>query len=336
MNQIFAYKLNFISPLHIGMRGVGYEETEEIIHSDTLFSSLMNLWGDFYEDNIEELCNNPPFVISSCFPYKKDTYFFPRPMVQIGKHSEDDIDPKIGKRLKKTKYISKTLFEKVLQGEEIGLPTEDNTLQKGKFWFEKQDKLDSQRKEKVFSQREVPRVKIDRLTNSSDIFYFSEIVFEKDSGLFFLAKFNGDEIKKKFETILRLLGDEGIGSDKRVGKGLFILQGAFDFSFLCLKEARHFLTLSLYHPTKEEIELGILNQASYELLARYGWIHSFGAMSLRRQWVRMFKEGSVFQRVKQSQYGDNPIVQKRDETIGLLHNIYRYGLCFDVPIKKEG
>ena len=333
MEKIIAYKLNFSSPLHVDAHGVGYEKTEEIIHSDTLFSALMTLWGHFYDDDVESLCKNPPFFISSAFPYKSSTYFFPRPMVKIGKEGENDT--KVGKKLKKVKYISKDLFEALLKGEPLEFHEEETfPFQKYKFWFGKDAEEVSQNSQ-IFTVREVPRVTIDRATSSSEIFYFSEIIFEKDSGLFFLAKFKDNGFRAKFETILRLLGDEGIGGDKRVGKGMFSLQIDEEFNLSIPQSADSFLTLSLYYPQEDEFNGGILKNSSYNLVSRRGWLHVAGAMSLKRRESKMFSEGSVFNSLDRPDYGANPCVLEKDETIGLPHNIYRYGMSFYLPIILE-
>jgi CRISPR-associated protein Csm4 len=329
--RIIAYKLNFSSPLHLDAHGVGYEKTEEFIHSDTLFSALMTLWGHFYNDDIASICQDPPFCISSAFPYKSSTYFFPRPMVKIGKGGEDDT--KVGKKFKKVKYISKDLFEALLKREPLEFH-EKETFQKYKFWFGK-DAEEINKNSRIFMAREVPRVTIDRATSSSEIFYFSEIIFEKDSGLFFLAEFKDKEFRSKFETILRLLGDEGIGGDKRVGKGMFSLQIDEEFSLSIPQNADSFLTLSLYYPREDEFNSGLLKGASYELVSRKGWLHVGGAMSLKRREIKMFSEGSVFSSLDRPDYGANPCVLEKDETIGLAHNIYRYGMSFYLPIILE-
>jgi len=329
MKDITVYKLRFKTPFHIDAQGIGHETTDEVIHSDTIFSALMILWHNFYNDDIEEICENPPFVISSAFPFKSQIYFFPKPMVKIGKEGEDDL--KKGKRLKKVKYISKNILEKLLLGKDLEF-NESNTLQSGKFWVEKdelaQDGI-------VFKEKEIPRVMIDRVSNSSDIFHFSEIIFEEDSGLFFLAKFLKEAMQKKFEVVLRLLGDEGLGGDKRLGKGLFAVEKRNNFQILIPEYADRILNLSLYHPTEEEIKAGLLSNASYALITRKGWIHSQGAMSLRRQSVRMFKEGSVFNRLNKEVYGDCPIVLEKNTENGLSHNIYRYGIGFCLPLKRR-
>ncbi len=329
MKDITVYKLKFKTPLHIDAQGIGYETTDEIIHSDTIFSALMSLWHNFCNDDIEEICKNPPFLISSAFPFKRETYFFPKPMVRIDSKGEDDF--KIGKKLKKVKYISKNILEIFLLGKKLEF-NESNTLQNGNFWI-MEDELSQD--ETLFKKREVPRVTIDRVSNSSDIFYFSEIIFEKDSGLFFLVKFLSEGVQRKFEAILRLLGDEGVGGDKRLGRGIFSVEKKTDFQLSVPDHADGILNLSLYHPTEEEIKENLLNNASYALITRKGWIHSLGAMSLRRQSIRMLKEGSAFNCLNKQLYGDCPIVLEKDIDNGLSHNIYRYGIGFCLPLKRR-
>ncbi len=330
MDKIIAYKLNFDTPLHIAAHGVGYEKTGEMIHSDTLFSAMMSLWNHFYADEVQAMCESPPFLISSAFPFRGETYFFPRPMKRIGKEKDGDDDPKKGKKLKKVKFISKSLFKRMLNDENLDFD-ESHTFQNGSFWSDKAESKDS----RVFGVREIPRVRVDRENCASDIFYFSEVVFEKDAGLFFLARFREKEIQPRFEAILRLLGDEGIGGDKRVGKGLFSMESDKKFEISFPQKADGFLTLSLYYPT--ETEFGeILDNASYNLVSRRGWLHSPGAMSLRRREVKMFTEGSVFNAIDgQAFYGASPCVLEKTGWAKLDHNIYRYGFAFDLPIVRE-
>ncbi|OQY56346.1 MAG: type III-A CRISPR-associated RAMP protein Csm4 [Desulfobacteraceae bacterium 4572_88] len=271
--------------------------------------------------------DGPAFLISSAFPFKKESLFFPRPMMRIGREGEDD--PKKGKQLKKVRFISKGLFEASLKGN----PPEfhaDNTFQNGMCWTDRQMPESA----RVFSKREVPRVTLDRRTFESDIFYFSEVLFEKDAGLFFLVRFWDQRIRPRFEAVLRLLGDEGIGGDKRIGRGLFSVTSEDNFTLSVPKNPDGFLSLSLYFPTESEFD-SMSDKVSYNLLSRKGWIHSFGAMSLKRQSVRMFAEGSVFNLLGRPPYGASPCVLRQNREPGLKHDIYRYGFAFDIPVLKR-
>ena len=332
MNYI-AYKLYFTSPLHLGT--VEKEEmTDEILHSDTLFSSIISRWNTFYDDNMEEIIKNPPFLISSAFPFKEDEFFFPRPMVRIRKEEDDDVY--IGKKLKKVKFLSKILFEKVLNGEEIKFSNEileKNTFQNGIFWTNYNCSELPEEKQIVYKKVEKPRVIIDRIKNSSQIFYFNEIFYSKNAGLFFLVRFNEEKFRKKFQTILSFLGDEGIGGDRSSGKGLFKLDIVENFELRTPETSEFFTSLSLYHPTKEEIEKGLLKNSSYELITRKGWIYSNSATSIRKKSLRMFKEGSVFTNIGKELYGDIKKVFEKNSELGILHDVYRYGIGFCVPLK---
>lgn len=331
MKDIVAYKLRFTSPLHLGQEGIGLEKTDETIRSDTLFSAFFSCWQLFYDDDLDNLIKKLPFILSSSFPFKGDEYFFPRPMVKIGEVGEDD--PKIGKKIKKVKFISQKFFEDILNGKKISF-LEENTLQEG-FCLSKKSFKDSPDEEKfIYKKHEVPRVTIDRATNTSEIFYFNELVFSGDSGLFFLVRFLDPKIRTRFEAVLRLLGDEGIGGDKHLGRGHYEIEIVKDFEINLPREnTKYFVSLSLFHPTKDEVDGGLIKGASYDLITRRGWIHSKDAMSLKRKGLRMFVEGSVFKDIGKEIYGDIPIVLEKNKDLGLTHNIYRNGLAFTFPIK---
>jgi len=334
--EIFCYRLNFTSPLHLGREGIGLERTDDIIHSDTLFGAIMCKWPLFYDDPVEDFVKAPPFLISSAFPFKKNNYFFPRPMIRTMIKEEEEKSFKLRKKIKKIKFVSKIIFEKLLKDEKIDSFSEKNTLQEGKFLAEKEfESLDEQEKT-IYRIREVPRVIIDRHKNSSEIFYFNEVIFSKDSGLFFLAEFINSSIKNKFEAILRLLGDEGIGGDKSCGKGQFVLEKDESFKLELPTKPSYFITLSLFHPTKEEIQKGLLaTEASYEIITRGGWIHSIFPTARRRKTVKMFTEGSIFKYIGEKIYGDMVKVLDKDETPGIPHDVYRYGISFNLPLLRR-
>jgi len=330
MNNLNAYKLKFFSPLHLGQEGIGLEKTDDIIHSDTLFSAVACKLSLFYEDDIEDFINNPKYILSSAFPFKGNEFFFPKPMVKIG--DEDEEHPDYGKKFKKVRFVSKKILEKIISGGKIEF-SEKNILQSGLLWTDYKTIELTKSEKTIYEVREVPRVRIDRITNESEIFYFNEIIFSEKSGLFFLVKFYDETIKTKFESILRLLGDEGIGGDKSSGKGCYDLEIVEDFRIEYPELADNFISLSLFHPTKEEVDNGLLSNSSYELVTRRGWIHSVSPTPLRRKGVRMLTEGSVFKHLGKEDYGDIVKVLDSNESLGLLHNVYRYGKSFTIPIK---
>ncbi len=327
-----AYRLRFKAPLHIDAQGIGHEETEIMVHSDTLFSALMCLWRNFYDDDIEALCESPRFHLSSAFPYAGEASFFPSPMCRLLPDKTGDKYPEIGKKLKKMKFISRSLFEKTLNGEKWNYE-DTETLQDGLFWRHQDER--SWKKEFIFRKQEIPRIAVDRWKQSTEIFYFSRVHFAVDAGLFFLVRFDDDAIKRKFETVLRLLGDEGLGGDKNAGHGQFEPEEWEGFELKTPENGDYFITLSLYHPKKEEFGRDVRMNSSYGIVSRQGRLHPRGLGMLRRKEVNMLIAGSVIQYPAENangKLGDCCMVLEKDSHEKLKHNVYRYGYAFDLPI----
>jgi len=334
------FKLKFVSPLHIGTNRPGFESSDEILHSDTLFSALVNCWSQLYPDDLNLFFPKeakslviPFFAISSAFPYMKERLYFPKPYLPLDIPKEiTEANPNLSKKLKSITYFSQTLFEKVISNEEIRIST-DWISADGRFAH---SKTLSKREagEIPFVMVDVPRIVKDRMTDEATPFHFTRIQFYKDAGLFFLAKFQNDEWEKKFTAVLRLLGDTGIGGDRSVGHGLFQVKLIDDIDICTPKEPSHFLTLSLYHPTVAEAK-NINMEASYQIVERKGWIFSGNSKPLRRQAVRMFREGSVFPG-KAETCGDTIIVLKKQPELNLHHDVFRFGQALVVPVHKGG
>lgn len=300
------------------------EETSEYIHSDTLFGAFCNayriLYGkDHLEDLLEKFKKDTPFRISSAFPFVEDTYLFPLPKsTNLSIYSDDK------KKFKKVQFVSQSLFEKILRGDEIGEILEDySQLQDKKVLIERERDLDH-----IWRVKEVPRVTIDRKSNTSEIFHVSELAFSKGCGLFFLVEFNEDistKFKAKFKAAINLLSQEGIGGERSCGKGLFEKPEFKDFKLRVPQpQSSNHLTLSLCYPSKEEVA-GLKN-GYYELIKRGGWIYSPDGKNKRKKGIRMIKEGSV--------YNGKITGSLKDVTPPGFnsHTVYRYGYSFNVPI----
>lgn len=308
-------KLKPISSFHIGEREGFFETTEEYIHSDTLFSAFCNSYLLLYGERklyelLDKFLKNPPFLISSAFPFWNDKLFFPVPLNQIPKE----------KNLKKIEFIEKDGFEEIINGEKID-----------KIWKKYKTipyKIDEDKKEKPYEVILNPRIAIGRLSNSpgENYFHFSEVFYKEGAGLFFIVDFK-ENIEKEFFTTIRLICDEGIGGDRTVGKGQFKLESIEDIEFNINENSKYQIILSLYLPKEDEID--DLKCGYYEIIERRGYIYSPYCKSLRRKSVRMFKEGSVFPKVKIGKIVDiTPEIFKN-------HKVYRYGLAFSLPFKVE-
>uniref|UniRef100_A0A7C6A820 CRISPR system Cms protein Csm4 n=1 Tax=candidate division WOR-3 bacterium TaxID=2052148 RepID=A0A7C6A820_UNCW3 len=308
-------KLKPKGPLHLGEREGWLEGSNTFIHSDTLFSGFCHAFQLLYKDlenHLKEFeINNPPFLISSAFPYWRDTLYFPTPKNQLPKEKD----------AKKVNFVDKNGFERLLRGEKLEeIIKEVKTIPQ---------------KEKPFVPWEldnIPRVGLGRLDShpGDRFFHFGQVSYREDAGLFFLIRFLNDEFRPKFEATVRLLADEGIGGDRSSGKGLFEKPNFEVIEIDAPAEANGIISLSLYYP-KDEKELVGIKSAFYDLIERKGYVFSPYGSSLRRRSIRMFTEGSVFPKEPEKM---GKLVSVKPEAFK-KHQVYRYGYIFTLPCKME-
>jgi CRISPR-associated protein Csm4 len=313
------YKLFFKSSIHLGERENFLESTDVIIHSDTLFSAFCNSYLLLYgEEKLNKLLSkfiegSPPFIISSAFPWWEDKFYFPIPLNQIPKD----------KKLKKIKFIEKDAFEKLLNGEKL------ENLQS--FKTIPDITTDDEDKKTPYKIVTTPRVGLSRLNNhpGENFFHFSEVFYRENSGLFFLVDFKDESIRNEFEATLRLMGEEGIGGDRTVGKGIFevIETNEIGFNINVSVTPSGYITLSLYCPKEDELKDLDLNKSYYDIIERKGYIFSPFCKSYRKKSIRMFVEGSIFLSCKTGK-----IVDITPETFK-KHKVYRYGFCMGILCK---
>lgn len=373
MAEWVGYRLAARSPFHIGERGVGIEETSVMLHSDTLFSALCLILRELGEDldallgcfprllvqeNSPPRCwpgqEPPPFRLSSAFPYAGDVHFFPRPMLRP--RGLDEIsDPKLGKTLKKIRFVSQSIFEALLAGrsvtdylveddpEEPGQKRLRNRvlLQDGRAWVtpeevERLQGFEDRRTGEIrlWAEETVPRVAVDRVTNRSQVYAAGRVRFASRSGLFFLVEYGDPVLQPRLEAALRALGDAGVGGERSSGHGQFDLEiaGAFSLAEAPSGQANAFATLSLYWPTESEVQDGVLEEASYGLMNRRGWIGSPDGMNLRRRGVRMLTEGSVLRWCPEGALADVKPLDP-DPIPNVPHDVWRYGLAFPLQCR---
>jgi CRISPR-associated protein Csm4 len=313
-------KLFFKSPLHIGEREGLMEDSNFIIHSDTLFSAICNAFRSLYGNKaLEELLNlfikNPPFFLSSAFPFFKGNLLFPIPL--NFKPPEEDF-----KSYKKLQLIPEELWDELCNGK---------PLRKDDYEFIQDRKAILPRNEVrklkdknycIWEEREIQRISLDRITSTSNIFNFREISFKENSGLFFLIDWKNPSFSRKIEASIRLLGEDGIGGDRGIGKGVFTTE--FSEYEINYPKGNDYLILSLFFPSQDEMKdfAGI-----YDFKLRGGYVLSFDNTTRRKKYVRMLTEGSIIKNKK-------PIGSFVDITPDGFkgHRVYRYGYAFSIPI----
>ncbi len=340
MEEVESYRLDLLSPLHLGERGIGMEEAGEVLHSDTLFSALC--WAitqvggtGLLEEWLEAFRGRPPLLISSAFPWAGAVRFFPRPMVRLGwAASTDPPRAGLGKRLKKVVHVSESLFQRLLEGGDLESELVRENLLPGGMWIAtaEREKLPPGLGSVWTSPGPVPHVALDRSSAASSLYHVGEVRYAPDCGLWFAVRWRDTGWRGLLERALSYLGEAGVGGERSAGRGQFRLAGREPLSLPDPSPpVGRAVTLSPYHPTRQEVDAGVLEGASYRLAMRRGWISSGAGQGLRSKAVRMLAEGSVVG--SRTDLGD--LVDVTPEGFE-HHRVYRYGLAFPVGLEVDG
>lgn len=304
----YLVKLKPISPFHIGEPALGLEGSLTWVPSDLLFSAICNAYAlllgkEELEVLLDSFVHSPPFIISSAFPFYKETLFFPCPLIPPKLKDRERI-----KDLKKISFIPQNMFQKWIKGEALS-------------------------PEEVFDDVRVrmellPSIVLDRVNMSSQIYYRSALFFPKEGGLFFLIRFYEEGLIDKIRGAINLLGDIGIGGERSLGYGHFHLLSFEEITPFPPPDAcSPILTLSLVVPSQED-DLD-LSKAYYQLLLRGGWTASpFHTKQVRRKRIWMLGEGSVFPKPIKGQMLDLTPEE-------FPHKVYRYALTFPVGVTMD-
>ncbi len=323
-------KLHFISPLHLSKGKSDTNESFDVLHSDTLKSALFVcaleldlLWGDDAESFFKS------FTISSAFPFVDKELFFPKPEwmpKSIEDNAQQSSDNQIDrKKLKKIKYFNQKSFEQLLKGELKALNPE---------WVRGTKYYPETKIIEPFKSETVQRVVVSRSYNEegSDTFYTERLYFTEGCGLFFIIDIHDATQRDTIESALRLLGDNGIGSDKSVGNGQFRFDGFEPFEFEKAQNADKQMSLSLFSPKKGEVnDEAFLKGSAYSLIKRGGYIanpEEFDNSTLRKRSIVMFTEGAVFPTTK-TLVGD--IKDLKPDMPKVKHSIWRDGRALFFP-----
>ena len=318
--MLYLIRLKFLSPVHFGEVGIGIEHTEETVHSDSLFSALCHAWGVLYgkrdlDDLLGTFDGTPPFLLSSGFLYREDTFFLPKPLSMPPGFDDLCVREKFGKKMKKTCYLPLKIFQQWVQGAPIDYD----------------DLGEEIRYEEGFGVFLVPRVALDRVYATSELFQCGLVSFREGCGIYVLLKAEDEGMVSKIRHALSLLGEMGLGGERTYGYGRFeaeVHPAGERWERLFEPRGDRSVLLSLYHPDVPVSE--ILEGASYDLQERRGWIHSpFSKKQFKRKTVTMFKEGSIFKGMLRGHLVDvTPSIWDRAR----LHPVFRYGFALTAPI----
>lgn len=303
-----AIKLRFTTPVHLGRGREELDKTELVYHSDSLKSALYAIGLPMFEDWKNEHNFFSAFRISSCFPFAKDEFFLPKPQLKREITFGDTLDDKTAKKAKKIEYFEKSVFEEYINSsngkfeiDTAHITPDGSFVCRDESTFTKTSDKGIKTKYSFYKTEVQQRVSVPNEWESEESkpFYIDRIYFEKDCGFYFLAEFDNDAIEKQVLQTLKLLGENGIGTDKTVGNGLFefnTVADVSDFNFdITIKKSQH-IALGLFLPTKEEHSSICFDKSAWSLLKRGGFmagseIEEF--RHLRKKSIYMFGEGSV-------------------------------------------
>ena len=307
-----VYRLHFTSPLHIGDVRDDYGISLKYITSDAMYAAMtatLAKMGETIPADGDLGCS-----ISSLFPFCTDgdrtLYFFPRPLsVSFAGIPQEQL-----KKAKNANWLSLDDFEKVLQNNEALVPNQNIEMSPATF----------------IESRVSERVTVSRSGKDAKPFYMDRVSFRGNSGLYFLVE--GDTTL--VETVLPLLALEGIGTDRNIGGGKFDVE-FIDIDILpTIQNPTSSMILSMYIPTKDELNGIDLEKSKYDLHLRGGYISGSEYEQfrhLRKKSIYMFGPGSVF---ATTQPLSGKVVDLRPEwNDDTLHNVYRSGKPFVVPVK---
>ncbi len=277
----YIIRLKFRSGVRVGDAGIGLEGVTPLIHSDTLFSALCHTLAlikgsDWVTQMLETFEAHKPFIVSSCFPYRADTYYVPRPYLRVRQWSR--AHDNLYKQLKTLRWIGANsladwLDEKPMDLEKL-LEENSEAQQCETYSF-------------------VPAVALDRIDQKSQLYFRGFRVFAGNAGLYFVLQLNDENDAPLLRRAVELLGCNGLGSERNCGYGCFdaewlpaaalepLLERTGDRSYL----------LSLYHPKHANIDAA---DSFFALEERRGWFYSPTGRHMKRKSVWMFAEGSVF------------------------------------------
>jgi CRISPR-associated protein Csm4 len=340
------FRLRFTGPLHIANVRAGYDRSETSIASDTLYAAVASTWAMLGQS--DWIGPSPSFALSSLFPYLEHQgtvrYFLPKPIGALRPQS-----PSGHKAWKKVQYLEHRAFGTWAAGGP--LPDTDDYLV-DKFYLAKPATSQAERQALAsLMQPEVhPRVSVPRQTGQdAEPFYVERIWFAEGAGLYCLFVGNEQEYAR-VKSALQLLQHEGLGTDRKVGNGQFVLEETllpadFGLGHKSSPSPGYWVNLSLFCPESPEQLANMLppsdEQVAYDLVKRGGWITAEPFMSLRKRSVHMFREGSIFRAGPGGQLADG--LHALGKTVDLrpawndpeLTPIYRSGRALFVPVNLD-
>lgn len=317
-------KLKNLTPLHIGTGKENYDFSADDLQSDTISAALASIYAQEKQGaDIESFMNS--FTISSAFPYIDNHYFLPKMHGKINVEVEGTKENEYGKELKKIKYIELSLWQQLTTGRKPIIIKGEQIYQN--YLLTEYKTFSTPARSQVMQRVTIPRCD----GQDAEPFYFNWTYFSRLGGLYFII----DSKTKSLTEIIhlfKLLGEVGIGTDRNVGGGKFEVEvGSIDINQNPKSNAT--MLLSLYVPTKDEMEKINLENSYYQILQRGGYMAGSSEEDfrhLRKKSIYMFGVGTVFPITEP--LSGKVLNLTPDWNDKRMHPVYRSGKPFYLPV----
>jgi CRISPR-associated protein Csm4 len=332
---------------HFGEHGLGQEATAIAMPSDSLFAALVARLAiaqgsqQVIEFMAPFLRQEPPFVLSSTFPFAGPVRFFPAPAggARSGQQAESS-----AKALKKVRYVSEAVFRRLSAGANLSdLFSTCRKLQDGQILVEADESQQLpeavQRGEiPLWRQERRPRVTLGRSAQNSSIFFTGRVSYAPGCGLWFGVHWLREDpsLRALLARLLADLEDAGLGAERNAGFGACKIQAGAPVE---LPEAAGgtWISLSRYLPRSEEAQALNHPDASYAVRRVGGWLDSITRRGQRRRPVNLLTEGAVLGPVNAPVPGQivdvHPVYANNPDPQG--HPVFRCGLALAVAWERR-
>ena len=314
-------------------------DTDRQIHSDTLFSALVNIAAKIgkAKELVDELQTQN--TLSSAFYLLENgsnpqVFFLPRPTVPLIDSGDTY------KFIKQKAFVSIGVFEMGMAMNQWKDKTDSNKLIAGKNWIatNKEIKellgaefdLEKIKNIKLFEIANIPQVRVHTTEEKHNYYQVGNLQIADNRDLFenlqvhfyFLLKKTPSDLLK---TVLNLLPHEGIGGQRSTGCGQVLSAIGTETERFNSIKGDSFLALSKVIPTNEEVSL--LGKSTYYQTSVCGGRIIDNTQNLRLKQVRMINEGAVFENIIDGTIAD--LSPNAEDTPFL-----RYGKAFLIQIPK--
>ncbi|MGQ4875379.1 MAG: type III-A CRISPR-associated RAMP protein Csm4 [Promethearchaeia archaeon] len=260
------------------------------IESNTLFGGIC--WSIRWLYGVERLTSflklyknsdKVPLTVSSVFPKINDVYFIPIPNYPIQLDIDNDCIENILdlKKINKLRYISVGIYNKFASNFNWNKIFNINNLEKlteniiFNHYLALPEEIEKIKNAKAPKNVVIGKNRINRLSGTTseggNLFFLKEIHFHSSFSQYFFYELGSNDYlnENEFNSVMRFLGEEGLGGDRSSGYGKFIPEFYSENPFNIIKSYNYIEILSNYYPNTEKNEFDIIRKKENFIKIQY-------------------------------------------------------------------